>query len=134
MVRAGDNAGVNLRPWRHFGSFSDNGVDGSCRNAVTFLSFQVYCVSFHGFPFLFRGMPVHGIGWIFLALITFGISNLVICFLINKQTAVHYLENGYKPVGPNWDVAASSNPAIKIIDDHMMNIATSADFVISFWG
>ena len=63
---------------------------------------------FGGFPFLFRGMPVHGIGWIFIAIITFGISNLVICFLINKQTAVHYLENGYKPVGPNWDVAAST--------------------------
>ena len=63
---------------------------------------------FGGFPFLFRGMPVHGISWIFLSIITFGISNLVLCFIINKQTAVHYLENGYKPVGSNWDVAAST--------------------------
>ena len=62
---------------------------------------------FGGFPFLFRGMPLHGLGWIFLAIITFGISNLILCFIINKQTAVYYLENGYKPEGPNWDVAAS---------------------------
>ena len=62
---------------------------------------------FGGFPFLFRGMPLHGLGWIFLAIITFGISNLILSFIINKQTAVYYLENGYKPEGPNWDVAAS---------------------------
>jgi len=33
-----------------------------------------------------------------------------------------------------WDIAASTNPRIKIIDDHVMNIGTSVDFVISFWG
>jgi len=26
-------------------------------------------------------------------------------FLINKQTAHHYLENGYKPIGSGWDIA-----------------------------
>jgi hypothetical protein len=34
----------------------------------------------------------------------------------------------------HWDIAASTNPRIKIIDDHMMKIGTSVDFVISFWG
>jgi hypothetical protein len=63
---------------------------------------------FGGFPFLFRGMPVHGLVWICLAMITFGVSNLILCFIITKKTAVHYLENGYKPVGSNWDIAASS--------------------------
>ena len=82
---------------------NDVGINREVKVGFSWTSFF-----FGGFPFLFRGMPVHGIGWIILALITFGISNLVICFLINKQTAVHYLENGYKPVGPNWDVAASA--------------------------
>ena len=50
---------------------------------------------------------MHGLGWILLAIITLGISNLILSFIINKQTAVYYLENGYRPEGPNWDVAAS---------------------------
>jgi hypothetical protein len=33
-----------------------------------------------------------------------------------------------------WDIAASTNPKIKIIDDHVMKIGTSVDFVITFWG
>jgi len=62
---------------------------------------------FGGFPFFFRGMPIQGIIWIVLALLTFGISNLILMFIINKQTAHHYLENGYKPVGSGWDVAGT---------------------------
>jgi hypothetical protein len=54
---------------------------------------------FGGLPFFFRGMPVHGIIWVILAICTFGISNLVLMFIINKQTAHYYLEHGYKPVG-----------------------------------
>jgi len=27
-------------------------------------------------------------------------------FMINKQTAHHYLENGYKPTGVGWDVVS----------------------------
>ena len=82
---------------------NDVGINREVKVGFSWTSFF-----FGGFPFLFRGMPVHGIGWIFLAIITFGISNLILCFIINKQTAVHYLENGYKPVGSNWDVAAST--------------------------
>ena len=33
-----------------------------------------------------------------------------------------------------WDIAASTNPRIKIIDDHVMKIGASVDFVITFWG
>lgn len=60
---------------------------------------------FGGFPFFFRGMPVYGIIWIVLALITCGVSNLVLMFKINKWTAHYYLERGYKPTGDGWSVA-----------------------------
>ena len=53
-------------------------------------------------------MPIHGLGLMFLAITTFGISNVFLSFIINKQTAVYYLENGYKPVGPNWSFAAKT--------------------------
>ena len=81
---------------------NDMGINREVKVGFSWTSFF-----FGGFPFLFRGMPLHGLGWIFLAIVTFGISNLILSFIINKQTAVHYLENGYKPEGPNWDVAAS---------------------------
>ncbi|MDA8663203.1 hypothetical protein N9L73_06820 [Luminiphilus sp.] len=81
---------------------NDMGINRQVKVGFSWTSFF-----FGGFPFLFRGMPLHGLGWIFLAIITFGISNLILSFIINKQTAVYYLENGYKPEGPNWDVAAS---------------------------
>lgn len=61
---------------------------------------------FGGFPFFFRGMPGHGIIWIILSMITFGVSNLFLMFIINKQTAHHYLEHGYRPTGPGWDIAS----------------------------
>jgi hypothetical protein len=60
---------------------------------------------FGGIPFFFRGMPGHGALWILLAMFTCGISNLILCFLINKQTAHYYLERGYKPTGEGWAVA-----------------------------
>jgi len=62
---------------------------------------------FGGFPFFFRGMPVHGIIWIILAMITLGFSNLFLMFIINKQTAHYYLEHGYKPIGEGWDYASA---------------------------
>lgn len=62
---------------------------------------------FGGFPFFFRGMPAQGIIWIILSMITFGFSNLFLMFIINKQTAHHYLENGYRPTGAGWDMAAA---------------------------
>ncbi len=60
---------------------------------------------FGGLPFFFRGMPVHGIIWIVASMFTLGISNIFLMFIINKQTAHYYLERGYAPVGPGWDVA-----------------------------
>lgn len=60
---------------------------------------------FGGFPFFFRGMPVQGIIWVILSLLSLGISNLILPFLINKLSAHHYLENGYTPTGSNWDIA-----------------------------
>ena len=81
---------------------NDMGINREVKVGFSWTSFF-----FGGFPFLFRGMPLHGLGWIFLAIVTLGISNLILSFIINEQTAVYYLENGYKPEGPNWDVAAS---------------------------
>jgi hypothetical protein len=60
---------------------------------------------FGGLPFFFRGMHIQGIIFVVLALITFGISNLFLMFIINKQTAHYYLEHGYKPTGDGWNVA-----------------------------
>ncbi|WAW10913.1 hypothetical protein NB640_04540 [Oxalobacter vibrioformis] len=62
---------------------------------------------FGGFPFFFRGMPVHGIIWIVLSMLTFGISNLFLMFIINRQTAHYYLEHGYRPVGDGWNIAGT---------------------------
>ena len=57
-------------------------------------------------PFLFgRGMPVQFLVWLVLGTITFGIGTIYLWFAINKITAKHYLEKGYKPTGPGWDVA-----------------------------
>lgn len=61
---------------------------------------------FGGIPFFFRGMPGHGALWILLGLFTCGITNLILSFIINKQTAHYYLERGYKPSGDGWNVAA----------------------------
>lgn len=60
---------------------------------------------FGGFPFFFRGMPIHGIIWVILAMLTWGLSNFVLMFIINKQTAYYYLERGYRPVGEGWNIA-----------------------------
>jgi hypothetical protein len=60
---------------------------------------------FGGFPFFFRGIPLYGVAWIALSMFTFGFSNLILSFIINKQTAHYYLEHGYKPVGEGWAVA-----------------------------
>lgn len=61
---------------------------------------------FGGMPYFFRGMPSNGAVWILLSIVTFGISNLFLCFMMNKQTALYYLDRGYKPAGEGWDVAA----------------------------
>lgn len=61
---------------------------------------------FGGFPFFFRGMPTQGIIWVLLSMITMGISNFFLMFMINKQTAHYYLENGYKPTGEGWETAS----------------------------
>jgi hypothetical protein len=60
---------------------------------------------FGGLPFFFRGIPLYGALWIALSMVTFGCSNLILCFIINKQTAHYYLEHGYKPTGDGWGEA-----------------------------
>tara|TARA_B110000305_G_C19014991_1_gene436683 strand:- start:263 stop:571 length:309 start_codon:yes stop_codon:yes gene_type:complete len=82
-----------------------NMVNSSGLNRTVKVGFSWTAFFFGGFPFFFRGMAMQGIIWLILSMITFGISNLVLMFLINKQTAHHYLENGYKPNGAGWDSA-----------------------------
>ena len=60
---------------------------------------------FGAIPFFFRGMPGKGFAWLFLSVITFGISNWFLMFKINQYTAQYYLERGYKPVGHGWEIA-----------------------------
>jgi len=80
---------------------NNNGIVREVKIGFSWTSFF-----FGGIPFFFRGMPIHGIGWIFLSIITLGISNFFICFLINKQTALYYLDNGYSVVGTNSNIPA----------------------------
>ncbi|GAB3439768.1 hypothetical protein GCM10027396_05440 [Insolitispirillum peregrinum] len=63
---------------------------------------------FGGLPFFFRGMPVQGLIWVIISMITMGLSNLYLMFVINKQTAHYYLERGYRPVGPGWEQASAA--------------------------
>lgn len=62
---------------------------------------------FGGLPFFFRGIPMNGVLWLVLSCVTLGVSNLILSFLINKQTAHYYLEHGYKPTGEGWSTAGA---------------------------
>lgn len=81
---------------------------------------------FQGFPYFFRGMPARGgiyLAGLYLAIaMVWGLSkielvvlaeviglivSITLGVLMNKQTAVHYLESGYKPIGKGWDVATA---------------------------
>ena len=88
----------------------DKGIKVSFVNSVGLtrevkVGFSWAAFFFGGFPFFFRGMPVQGIIWVILSLLSLGISNLILPFLINKLSAHHYLENGYTPTGSDWDTA-----------------------------
>lgn len=82
----------------------ENGA-GLARNVK--VGFSWTSLFFGGLPFFFRGMPVHGAIWLVLSLVTCGLSNIPLMFLINKMTAHYYLERGYRPVGPGWDWAGA---------------------------
>lgn len=60
---------------------------------------------FGGFAFIFRGMPFQAMLWILFAVCTFGISNILLMFTINKMIAHYYLDHGYEPVGDHWNIA-----------------------------
>mgnify|MGYP003972626011 FL=1 len=60
---------------------------------------------FGGIPFFFIGMPSQGVMWVIISVVTFGLSNLYLMFRINKQTALHYLDKGYKATGDGWNIA-----------------------------
>lgn len=62
---------------------------------------------FGGFPFLFRRMPLHFCICLIGSFFTFGMVAFIFAFIGNKQTAVHFLEKGYKQSGSGWNVASS---------------------------
>ena len=62
---------------------------------------------FGAFPFFFRGMPAQGFIWLIGSIITMGVAGIFLMFQINKMTARHYLNKGYKPVGEGWEYAGT---------------------------
>lgn len=73
------------------------------------VGFSWTCLFFGGMPFFFRGMPFHGVIFVLMNLITFGLSSVVLAFIANKMSATYYLEHGYLPnLRENgWDYAAA---------------------------
>ena len=55
---------------------------------------------------------------------------------IHDQTANYnlFVKKHPREQYSHWDVIAKEYPSITIINDHIMNIATTVDYVISFWG
>ena len=60
-----------------------------------------------GVVYLIRGIEKRAVFWIILMVLTLGLSNLILMFTINKNTALYFLENGYKPIGDNWSEACA---------------------------
>ena len=61
---------------------------------------------FGSFPFFFRGMAGSGLIWLVVGFITLGLSSIYLWFTINKKTAHHFMDIGYKPAGEGWNVAS----------------------------
>ena len=71
------------------------------------VGFSWTALFFGPFPFLFRGMGGAFLIWAIAAICSLGLSGLILMFIINKNTAHHYLENGYKPNGEGWEYASA---------------------------
>ena len=73
------------------------------------VGFSWTCFFFGGIPFFFRGMFWYGLAFLFLNVITMGLSSVILAFLANKLTATYYLDHGYRPdtQRPGWDYAAA---------------------------
>ena len=70
-----------------------NPLNGLTRNG--FFGFSWTYLFFGGFVPLFRGEIGIGSLHILLSIVTFGISNLIFCFMYNKQYMIRMLEKGY---------------------------------------
>lgn len=62
---------------------------------------------FGGLPFLFRGMPWHGILWTLLCWFLI-VPAIYLVFAMNQMTAEHWLKSGYEPVGEGWEAARAA--------------------------
>ena len=56
----------------------------------------ILCLLFGPIAFIFRGMFQHFIGWFLICVVTFGIANIVLVFVLNSQTIVYYRSRGYQ--------------------------------------
>ena len=64
------------------------------------MGFSWTILIFGGFPFLFRGMLIHGL--LLLAVYWVWLPQIILAFIGNKLTIKYYLEKGYK-LSPNTD-------------------------------
>ena len=61
-----------------------------------FFGFSWTTLLFGGFPALFRGDFVMGVVFIVLAVLTGGLSNIIVAFFYNKQFTTKLVEKGYQ--------------------------------------
>lgn len=81
---------------------NENGVSRNIKVGFSWTAFF-----FGPFPFLFRGMPMSYFAWVIGGIYSGGIMFIVLWFSINKLTALHYMDKGYKPIGEGWDYASA---------------------------
>lgn len=72
------------------------------------VGFSWTCFFFGGLPFLFRGQASKFFLWWLISVVTLGLGIIYLWFNMNKISAVDYMERGYRPVGPGWDVAGKA--------------------------
>ena len=56
----------------------------------------ILCILFGPLAFIFRGMVQHFIGWFLICVVTFGIANIALVFILNRQTIAYYRSRGYQ--------------------------------------
>lgn len=59
-------------------------------------------IFFGPFVFLFRGLYTELVLWMVLAILSNGVSSVILVFLINPITLKYYFDNGYQPYGKSW--------------------------------
>lgn len=89
--------------------FSKNGIHREVKAGFS------WTVLFFGpIPFAFRGQAWHFLGYFLLAWLTMGLSNIVVAFFANGQTARWLAERGWQvtdPAAARWGITPQAVPA-----------------------